>query len=95
VALPLVEGVAAFVAGDYAAAVGHLEPVDAQVHRIGGSHAQWEIFEETRIVCYLRLGRLEDAIRLLRRRLDRRASPRDLRWLARAQSGGQRTVSSE
>ena len=88
VALPLVEAVAAFVAGDYAAAVGHLEPVDAQVHRIGGSHAQWEIFEETRIVCYLRLGRLEDAIRLLRRRLDRRASPRDLRWLARAQSGG-------
>ena len=26
-------------------ALAHLEPVDADIHRMGGSHAQWELFE--------------------------------------------------
>jgi hypothetical protein len=38
----------------------------------------------TMVVCYLRLGRLDRARRLLRRRLERRATPRDLAWLAQA-----------
>jgi tetratricopeptide (TPR) repeat protein len=84
VALPLVLGAAAFAAGDDAGALAHLEPVEREIHRMGGSHAQWELFEETMVVCYLRLGRHEDATRLLRRRLARRASPQDLRWLERA-----------
>jgi hypothetical protein len=83
VALPLVHGIAAFVAGDHATALRHLEPVAVETHRIGGSHAQWELFEETMVVCYLALERYEDATRLLRRRLQRRASPRDQRWLER------------
>jgi tetratricopeptide (TPR) repeat protein len=83
VALPLVHGIAAFVSGDHAGALGHLEPVTAEVHRIGGSHAQWELFEETMVVCYLALERYDDAARLVRRRLQRRASPRDQRWLER------------
>jgi tetratricopeptide (TPR) repeat protein len=87
VALPLVQGAAAFAAGDYATALGHLEPVDAEIHRMGGSHAQWELFEETMVACHLRLARHEDAVRLLRRRLARRPSPRDLAWLARAEAG--------
>ena len=87
VAVPLVQGIAAFVAGDHAGALRHLEPVAAHTHRIGGSHAQWELFEETMIVCYLALERYDDAVRLVRRRLQRRASPRDLRWLARARVG--------
>jgi len=86
VALPLVQGIAAFVAGDHATALARFEPVRDQLHRIGGSHAQWEIFEETMVVCQMRLGRHEDAIRLLRQRLQRRASPRDLVWLGRAQA---------
>src|SRR5438309_923895 len=57
VALPLVRGVAAFVAGDYAGALASFESVDGQIHRVGGSHAQWELFEETMVVCHLRLGR--------------------------------------
>jgi hypothetical protein len=57
--------------------------VAVETHRIGGSHAQWELFEETMVVCYLALERYEDATRLLRRRLQRRASPRDQRWLER------------
>jgi len=84
VVVPLVHGIAAFVAGDHAGALRHLEPVAADFHRIGGSHAQWELFEETMVVCYLALARYDDATRLVRRRLERRASPRDRRWLERA-----------
>src|SRR5262249_5768229 len=84
VALPLVQGTAAFAAGDHAGALRHFEPVEAEMHRIGGSHAQWEIYEETMVQCYLVLERYDDAARLVRRRLARRASPRDLGWLERA-----------
>jgi len=84
VALPLVLGIAAYTADDHAGALAHLEPVEGEIHRIGGSHAQWELFEETMVDCYLRLERYDDATRLVRRRLERRASPRDLRWLDRA-----------
>ena len=84
VALPLVHGIAAFVAGDHATALRPLEPLTADLHRIGGSHAQWELFEETMVTCYLALERYDDAARLARRRLQRRASPRDRRWLGRA-----------
>ena len=86
VAIPLVKGAAAFAAGDYTAALAHLEPVDAETHRMGGSHAQWEIFEETRVICHLKLGHHAEAARLLRRRLARRASPRDAHWLTEAES---------
>jgi tetratricopeptide (TPR) repeat protein len=84
VALPLVEGIVAFAAGDHAGALAHLEPVEPEFHRIGGSHAQWELFEETMVVAYLALARYDDAARLVRRRLGRRASARDRRWLDRA-----------
>ena len=86
VALPMVQGVAAFVAGDHATALAQLEPVESELHRVGGSHAQWELFEETMVACYLALERYDAATRLVRRRLARRASPRDLRWLAQATS---------
>lgn len=84
VVLPLVEGAGAFAAGDFAGALRHFEPVESEMHRIGGSHAQWEIFEETMVFCYLETGRYDDATRLVSRRLARRASPRDRRWLERA-----------
>jgi len=87
VALPMVQGVAAFVAGDHAGALAHLEPVAAEFHRVGGSHAQWELYEETMVAGYLALERYDDAIRLVRRRLQRRASPRDVRWLQHATAG--------
>ena len=87
VVLPLVQGTVAFAAGDYAGALAHFEPVESEMHRIGGSHAQWELFEETMVACYLELARYDDALRLVRRRLARRASPRDVKWLARATAG--------
>jgi tetratricopeptide (TPR) repeat protein len=90
VVLPLVQGTVAFAAGDHAGALRHFEPVEAEMHRIGGSHAQWEIYEETMVQCHLALERYDDALRLVQRRLTRRASPRDLKWLERAsaQLGG-------
>jgi tetratricopeptide (TPR) repeat protein len=84
VALPMALGAAAFAAGDHAGALAHLEPVEREFHRIGGSHAQWELFEETMVVCYLATERYDDALRLVTRRLQHRASPRDRRWLVRA-----------
>jgi len=83
VVLPLVRGTAAYAAGDYAGALGHLEPVNGQIHRVGGSHAQWELYEETIVACQLHLGRFDDAARLLRRRLAFRPSPLDLAWMSR------------
>jgi tetratricopeptide (TPR) repeat protein len=88
VVLPLVQGTVAFAAGDFAGALAHFEPVEPEMHRIGGSHAQWELFEETMVACYLELARYDDALRLVRRRLARRASPRDEKWLARASARG-------
>jgi tetratricopeptide (TPR) repeat protein len=88
VALPLVRGVAAYASGDYGEALAQLEPVVGELHRIGGSHAQWELFEETMVAAYLKLGRQAEAARLLRRRLDARPSPRDLAWLREAQAPG-------
>ena len=88
VVLPLVQGAAAFAAGDHAGALAHFEPVESEMHRIGGSHAQWELYEETMVVCYLELARYDDALRLVRRRLARRASPRDVKWLAQASARG-------
>ncbi|PYN75627.1 MAG: hypothetical protein DMD96_27565 [Candidatus Rokuibacteriota bacterium] len=86
VALPLVQGVAAYVAGDHAEALARIGSVDGEIHRVGGSHAQWELFEETMVVCQLRLGHYDDALRLLRRRLAYRPSPRDIVWLGQVQS---------
>jgi len=50
--------------------------------RIGGSHAQREIVEDTFIVALIRSGQLARARALLETRLHRRPSPRDARWQA-------------
>ena len=91
VTLPLVQGISAFVHQDYTEAVRLMEPLfgqDArydQLARIGGSHAQREVFEDTLVEAYLRAGQFEKAEVLLSQRLRRRESPRDAFWLARAQ----------
>ena len=72
----------AFAGEDYAACVAHLEPVLDEVVRIGGSHAQREIIEDTFIVAVIRSGEPKRAQTLLDARLHRRPSPRDTRWQA-------------
>ena len=70
----------AFAGGDAAGCATLLEPVLGDVVRIGGSHAQREIIEDTFIVALIRAGELPRARELLDRRLHRRPSPRDERW---------------
>jgi hypothetical protein len=74
----------AFADEDYAASVRELEPVLAEIVRIGGSHAQRELFEDTFIVALLRSGALSRARAMLDARLHRRPSLRDTRWRAAA-----------
>ncbi len=83
----LAEGLGAFAAGDYEAAIRRIEPVAGEVTRLGGSHAQRDVFEETLIQAYLRTNRGAQAAAILRRRLERRPSGRDQDWLARAEGG--------
>ena len=101
VTLPLVQGISAFVHQDYKEAVRLMEPLfgqDArfdQLARIGGSHAQREVFEDTLVEAYLRAGQFEKAEGLLSQRLKRRESPRDAFWLARAQeAAGKRELAA-
>ncbi|MET4389296.1 hypothetical protein ABIB73_005067 [Bradyrhizobium sp. F1.4.3] len=73
---------AAFADEDYAACVRELAPVLSQVVRIGGSHAQRELIEDTFIVALMRSGELPRARAMLDARLHRRPSSRDTRWQA-------------
>ncbi|KJC47842.1 tetratricopeptide repeat protein [Bradyrhizobium sp. LTSP857] len=73
---------AAFADEDYAACVRELAPVLTDVVRIGGSHAQRELIEDTFLVALMRGGELPRARALLDARLHRRPSMRDTRWQA-------------
>ena len=70
----------AFAEEDYAACVRILEPVAAEVVRIGGSGAQREVVEDTLLQALMRSGQSAKAGALLDHRLHRRPSPRDARW---------------
>jgi hypothetical protein len=72
----------AFADENYAACVHMLDPVLAEVVRIGGSHAQRELIEDTFIVALMRSGELARARSTLDARLHRRPSLRDTRWQA-------------
>lgn len=80
--------VAAFAGGDYAACARILEPVASEVVRIGGSHAQREIIEDTLLVAFMKAGEAPKARDLLDRRLHRRPSPRDMRWRTTVTTAG-------
>ncbi|MBB4426540.1 hypothetical protein GGD66_005110 [Bradyrhizobium sp. CIR48] len=73
---------AAFADEDYASCAQTLAPVLGEVVRIGGSHAQRELVEDTYIVALMRSGELARARAVLDARLHRRPSLRDARWQA-------------
>lgn len=85
--LPLVQGIAAFAEGNYSETVRLMEPPIRQLARIGGSHAQREVFEDTLLEACLRAEQFDRAEDILRERLGRRASARDEFWMGRAQAG--------
>jgi hypothetical protein len=86
VVVRLAEAAAAFAAGDYERVVDTLAPMQDEVVRIGGSHAQRELWEDTLIGACLRAGRGDQAASLLQERLARRPSPRDYGHLQEATS---------
>ena len=75
--------VAALARGNPDEAAHILEDARPDLPRIGGSHAQREVFEDTLIVAGIRAGRRDEALALLRARLERRPSRRDQEWLQR------------
>lgn len=86
--LPLLaDGLAAFVEGDHAKAADSLLRFEPYAARIGGSHAQREVLEDTVIHALVRAGRLDEAATRLRVRLDRRDSRLDSGLLAETVSG--------
>ncbi len=70
----------AFAEEDYAGCARILEPVAAEVVRIGGSGAQREMLADMLLLALMRSGEAAKARALLDRRLHRRPSPRDARW---------------
>ncbi len=80
--LTLAEGYSAFAAGEWDLAANLFETAAPEVIRLGGSHAQRDVFEDTLIEANIRASRPERAKRLLEARLDRRPNGRDQRWLA-------------
>ena len=86
VTLPLARGIGAFANGEYTEAVAQMEPVFPRLTRLGGSHAQREVFEDTLLEAYLRAEEYDKAENMLRTRLSTRVSTRDTFWLARLQA---------
>jgi hypothetical protein len=84
-AIELCRGIRAFAAGDNDGAVRLLEPAISELARIGGSHAQRELWEDTLIVACMRAGHGDRAARRISARLDRRPSARDEAWSRQAQ----------
>jgi tetratricopeptide (TPR) repeat protein len=76
-AADVADAMAAFARGDDDAVVRLLEPLLAELVRVGGSHAQRDVFEDTLLGAYVRSGRTEAAELLFRERLEHRPSARD------------------
>jgi hypothetical protein len=82
VVAPLARALNRLAGGRYSEAADALAALAGPSRRLGGSDAQREILEETRIAALVRADRLDEARLLLDDRLDRRHSPRDRRWRA-------------
>lgn len=82
---PLARALRRLASGDPSGAADGLAAIESGLWRVGGSDAQREIIEETRIAALLRAGRYIEARDVLDARLDRRHSPRDRRWRAQAE----------
>ena len=81
VLVPLLDGLQAFAAGDYARTVARLEPLRPRIVELGGSRAQRDVFHDTLFEAAFRAGDAERAGRFLAERLARRP---DHFWRTRA-----------
>lgn len=72
----------AYADGSYGECIRILSPAAADVVRIGGSHAQREVVEDTLLMALIKSQDHAKARAILDARLHRRPSARDRRWLA-------------
>ncbi len=80
VAAPLSAALLLLVRGHFSAAADCLAHLESSLWRCGGSDAQREVVEDTRVGALLAAGRCQEAAQLLDRRLDRRRCRRDELW---------------
>jgi hypothetical protein len=80
----MVHALRAFAEDDYRGCAVALGPAIVDLVRIGGSHAQRQVVEDTYILALMRSGDLAQARTMLDARLHRRPSVRDMRWRASA-----------
>ena len=80
-AIGLCRGIQAFAEGDNDRAIQIMEPLMPDLVRIGGSHAQRELWEDTLIAACIRGGQGDKAAKMISERLHRRPSIRDEAWL--------------
>ena len=85
VTAPLARALLRLVKGDASGCADDLGALAPQLWRLGGSDAQREVVEETRICALVRAGRCVEALTLIDRRLDRRPCRRDEWFAAEAQ----------
>lgn len=81
---PIASALAARVDGDHHSACEQLLAVEPEFDRLGGSHAQREVFEDTLIDALVRTGCHDAARARLHARLERRPSTLDAGWSARS-----------
>ncbi|MEW6299796.1 MAG: hypothetical protein AB1671_19050 [Thermodesulfobacteriota bacterium] len=88
VGVPLVEGLIAYVAGDYARTVELILPITDRIIAVGGSHAQREIFLDILADACIRARAYDEAIAILEeKRRYRPNRPLALLALAKAYAG--------
>jgi hypothetical protein len=80
VGLPLLRGLLAFGREDFASAVRLLRPLRADLHRIGGSHAQRDAVIQTLLFAALRSGETAISSLLLKERQGKQNTPLTQHW---------------
>jgi hypothetical protein len=85
VAAPLARALRRLALGEPSVAADAIAAIEPQLWRVGGSDAQREVVEETRICALVRAGRHAEALEVIDRRLDRRHCRRDEWFQAQAQ----------
>jgi tetratricopeptide (TPR) repeat protein len=87
VVAPVALALRRLVTGDPSGAADELGRLEPAAWRLGGSLAQREVLEETRLAALLRAGRYADAAVLVDDRLDRRPCARDRAFRAQTVAG--------
>ena len=84
IAIPAARGMAAHAIADWPTVVAILGSILPQLHRIGGSHAQRDLFEQVYLDAWLRADRNYEAVHLLQKRAAARrfipSLPQRLAW---------------